>query len=194
MLYLASTSPRRRMLIRRLRRSFRMVRSDHRETIRRGDSPSQAVMRNAQGKARRAHVPRGASGIVIGADTAVYFRGHVIGKPKTLAQAQRILQALQGRSHWVYTGVCLQDSSTGRWRAAYEKTKVTFKRLSDETITQLFTRASPLDKAGGYALQADRGDLIARIDGSRTNVIGLPLERLRRELRLMKRASHCPEP
>lgn len=145
-------------------------------------------MRNAIGKATKAVLPSGAHGTVLGADTVLYFRGRVIGKPRTLREARRVLRELSGRSHWVYTGFCLRDAATGRWRAAYEKTKVTFKRLSDETIMQLFSRASPLDKAGGYALQADRGDLIARLDGSRTNVIGLPLERLRRELRSMERA------
>ena len=68
-------------------------------------------------------------------------------------------------------------------RTGYAKTKVTFKPLTAPVIRQLFARASPLDKAGGYALQADRGELIARIEGSRTNVIGLPLELVRRLLK-----------
>ena len=182
MLYLASQSPRRRALLRRLGRPFRVVRSAHRETIRRRASPSANAMRNAAGKARRARLPRGAKGIVIGADTFLYFHGRVIGKPKTLRAAHRLLRALSGTSHWVYTGVCLLEAGGGRMRTAYARSRVTFKPLTDATIAALFRRASPLDKAGGYALQADRGDLVARIDGSRTNVIGLPLELLRREL------------
>lgn len=140
-------------------------------------------MRNAIGKARKAKLPPGAHGLVIGADTFLYFRGRVIGKPKTMRQAHRLLRALSGRSHWVYTGVCLRDATTGRMRASYAKTKVTFQQLTDEDIARLLQRVSPLDKAGGYAIQGDRGRLIARIEGSRTNVIGLPMELLRRELR-----------
>lgn len=183
MLYLASQSPRRHALLRRLRRRFRVVRSTHRETIRRGQPPSSNAIRNAVGKAVRAQLPRGATGLVIGADTFLYFRGRVIGKPPTMRAARRLLRALSGTSHWVYTGLCLRDIATGRRRTAYEKTRVTFKRLTEETITQLFRRVPPLDKAGGYAIQGERGRLIARLTGSRSNVIGLPMELLRRELK-----------
>ena len=182
MLYLASQSPRRRLLLRQLKRPFRVVRSTHREIIRRALSPSANAMRNAIGKARKAQLPRGANDLVIGADTFLYFRGRVIGKPKTMRHAHQLLRALSGRSHWVYTGVCLRDATTGRMRASYARTKVTFQRLTDEEIARLLQRVSPLDKAGGYAIQGDRGRLIARIEGSRTNVIGLPMELVRREL------------
>ena len=183
LLYLASRSLRRRGLLRRVGRPFRVVRSTHREVIRRGLRPSVNAIRNAVGKARKAQLPHGAAGVVIGADTFLYFRGRTIGKPRSLAQARRILRDLSGRSHWVYTGLCLWEPASGRMRTAYAKTTVTFKRLDEAAITRLFSRSSPLDKAGGYALQADRGELIARLDGSRTNVIGLPMEQLRRELR-----------
>ena len=188
MLYLASRSPRRRRLLRELGRPFRVVPSAHRERIRSGLAPSANAIANAVGKARRARLPRGAAGLVLGADTFLYFRGRVIGKPRSMRQARRMLQALSGRSHWVYTGVCLLDATTGRMRTGYAKTKVTFKPLTAPIIRRLFRRASPLDKAGGYALQADRGELIARIEGSRTNVIGLPLELLRRELSTFSRS------
>ena len=186
MLYLASQSPRRRMLLRRLKQPFRVVRSTHRETIRRGTPPSANAMRNAAGKARKARLPAKADGLVIGADTFLYFRGRVIGKPASMRAAYRLMRELSGRSHWVYTGLCLRDVRTGRRRESCEKTKVTFKQLSDAAIARIFRRASPLDKAGGYALQADRGELIARIEGSRSNVVGLPLELLRRELRRLR--------
>lgn len=184
MLYLASQSPRRRALIRRLRRPFRVVGSTHRETIRRGISPSANARRNALGKAMRARLPRRAKGVVIGADTFLYFRGRVIGKPRTVRDAERILRDLSGRSHWVYTGLCLRDAETGRVRTSAARTRVTFKRLARRAIHRLLRRMAPLDKAGGYAIQGDRGQLIARIDGSRSNVVGLPLELLRRELRV----------
>ena len=186
MLYLASRSPRRRRLLRELGRPFRIVRSRYRETIRPDDPPARNAVRNAVGKARGARLPARPPGLVVGADTFLYFQGCILGKPRNLAHARRMLRALSGRSHWVYTGVCVYEPATGRQRAGYAKTKVTFKALSDETIARLFRRASPMDKAGAYALQADRGDLIQRIEGSRTNVIGLPLELLRRELGRMR--------
>lgn len=145
-------------------------------------------MRNAIGKARAARLPRGASGMVIGADTFLYFRGRMIGKPRTMREARGLLRGLSGRSHWVYTGLCLLDAATGRFRAGCAKTRVTFKPLSEEAIARLFARASPLDLAGGYAIQEDRGELIARIEGSRSNVIGLPMELLRRELARMEQS------
>ena len=187
LLFLASRSPRRRRLLRELDRPFRVVPSSHREVIRRSLPPSANAMRNALGKARMARLPRRAGGIVLGADTFLYFRGRVIGKPPSLAAARRLLLALGGRSHWVYTGLCLLDPATGRHRLSWDRTRVTFNPLSPSAIERLFARASPLDKAGGYALQADRGELIARLEGSRSNVIGLPLELLRRELRAWER-------
>ena len=139
-------------------------------------------MRNAHGKACRAVLPPGAKGIVIGADTFLYFRGRVIGKPKSLIHARRMVAQLAGRSHWVYTGLCLRDIRTGRCRASYTKSRVTFHRVTPAAIARYVARIKPLDKAGGYAVQRSRQDLIARIDGSVTNVIGLPMELLRREL------------
>ena len=183
-LWLASQSPRRRQLLRRLRRPFRVVRSTYRETFRRAESPARNAMRNARGKARRARVPRGARGVVLGADTFLYFRGRLIGKPKTLRQARRMLDTLNGRRHWVYTGVCLRDLGTGCERLGWARSRVIFRRVPGPTLDALLAEISPLDKAGGYAVQKDRGRLIARVEGSWTNVMGLPLELLRRELRL----------
>ena len=188
MLYLASQSPRRRALLRRLHRPFRVVRSTYRETIRPARSPATHAKRNASGKAHHAILPRGGNGIVIGADTFLYFLGRIIGKPRTLAEARRMLRALSGKRHWVYTGLCLVERRTGRTRLSTERSRVTFKSLSESAITRLLKRDAPLDKAGGYAAQRDEGELIAKIEGSRSNVIGLPLERLRRELALLEQA------
>ncbi len=181
MVYLASASTRRRALLRRLGVSFRVVASSHRERIVRDLGPSANAIRNAAGKALKARVAA-RSGLVLGADTFIYFRGQVFGKPRDLAQARRWLAAFAGRSHWVYTGVALRDLSSGRLRTGYCKTRVRCRRLSPAAIDRYVRATRPLDKAGGYALQDDRGRLIARIDGSRSNVIGLPLELVRRML------------
>ncbi len=164
-------------------RSFAVVPSAYRESVpMRASAPARHVTRHAVGKAKGALLARGAQGIVIGADTIVYLRGRIFGKPRTMAEAFRFLRLLSGKRHWVYTGLCLRDIRTGRWRASVDKSGVTFHLLSDEAIRRILRRVSPLDKAGGYAVQRSRQDLIARIDGSVTNVIGLPMELLRREL------------
>lgn len=188
MLYLASQSPRRRKLIERLGWPFQVVGSTHRETIRRLSAPSQNAVRNAKGKAAKAILPPGADGIVIGADTFLYFRGRVIGKPKNFAHARRMIGQLAGRSHWVYTGLCLRDIKTNHLRASFAKSKVAFRPLSKGAIARYVVRVHALDKAGGYAVQEDRGELIANIEGSRTNVIGLPVELLRQELAILRRS------
>ncbi|MDP3767401.1 MAG: Maf family protein, partial [Dehalococcoidia bacterium] len=149
MLYLASQSPRRRALLRQLGQPFRVVRSSHRERIHPRRTPSWNAMRNAHGKAAKARVPRDARGLVIGADTFLYFQGRVLGKPASMRQARAFLRSLSGRSHWVYTGVCVRDPRTGVHRCAYDKARVTFKRLTKEAITRVFRRVPPLDKAGG---------------------------------------------
>ena len=113
MLYLASQSPRRRVLLQKLKRPFRVVRSSFCERIRPGEGPSRNAMRNAQGKAHGARLPAKARGVVIGADTFLYFRGRIIGKPKTLRQAFRMIRELSGKTHRVYTGLCLLDAQTG---------------------------------------------------------------------------------
>ncbi len=178
------------MLIRQLRRPFHVVRSTHHETTRRGAAPSATVVRNAVEKARSAVIPaRACDGIVIGADTIVYIQGRIIGKPGSSAKAYQFLRLLSGRSHWVYTGLCLRDLRSGCVRTSYEKTKVVFRPLTPRVIERLIARGSPLDKAGGYAIQEDRGELIARIEGSRTNVVGLPMELLRRELAALQSVS-----
>lgn len=184
MIFLASRSPRRRRLLRQCGRPFRVVRSSYQEHIIRGATPSANAVRNAVGKARGAQLPRGTrTGVILGADTFLWFRGRVIGKPRDLAHARQLFRTLSGRAHWVYTGLCLRDAASGREWRAYARSRVLFKPLAEKTIQRLCRRMRPLDKAGGYALQEDRGELIARIEGSVTNVVGLPLELLRRMLR-----------
>ncbi len=182
MVYLASASPRRRALLRQLGVRFRVVLSGHRERIVRGDRPSRNAIRNALGKASAARVTA-RTGLVLSADTFIYFRGRVLGKPGTLAEARRWLTALAGRSHWVYTGVAIRDLSNGRCWTGHVRTRVWCHRLSGDAIERYVRQTRPLDKAGGYAIQDDRGRLIVRIQGSRSNVIGLPLELVRRMLR-----------
>ena len=122
-------------------------------------------------------------GIVIGADTVVYAGGKLIGKPKDLADAKRILKILFSRPQWVYTGVAVIDAATGRRVVDYEKTKVFMHRLSDDEIARYHRKTTPLDKAGGFDIEGRGGLFIRRIEGCYSNVIGLPMAKLRMMLK-----------
>lgn len=143
-------------------------------------------MRHALGKARHAQLKPGGRnrsvGIVLGADTLISFRGRLIGKPATLREAIKILSALSGKSHRVYTAIALIRWDTGKVFMGYDKTKVTFKKWPEEKIKDYVTRVNPLDKAAGYAIQK-RPFIVAARRGSLSNVIGLPTQLLRRLLR-----------
>ncbi len=160
-----------------------MVPSVYREHIRKADPPQVNAMRNAAGKARHARVPAGRPGIVIGADTFLWFEGRMIGKPRSMAEAWRMLRSLRGKSHWVYTGLCLLDTRTGTERVSYDRSEVVFRKVSDAAIAEMFDAVNPLDKAGAYAGQEDRWGLIKAIRGDKNTVIGLPVELLRQGLK-----------
>lgn len=184
MIYLASTSPRRRTLLRTMNVPFRVVPTRYREFPGRPASPSSLAMRHALGKALCAVVCRN-EGLVLGVDTLIYFRKRIFGKPQTRAHAFRMLKSFSGRSHHVYSGIAIVDLKTSRTSVRWTKTRVTFNRLDTKTISRYLARVHPLDKAGGYAIQHGK-ELIRDIRGSYTNVMGLPVELLRREMRKYK--------
>ena len=121
-----------------------------------------AGLAQAQGKA------------VLGADTVVALNGEILGKPKDEADAKRMLCALSGRAHEVYTGVCMLYPEGGKTLVRADCTKVFFRALSDEFIEAYIKSGSPMDKAGAYGIQD--GGLVEKIEGSFTNVVGLPVE------------------
>lgn len=116
-------------------------------------------------------------GIVLAADTVVWARGKFYGKPSDLDDARRMLRELGGRAHEVVTGVVVGIFG-GRIEEFAERTEVVFREIDDEFIEEYVGSIDPLDKAAGYAAQGDGGRLIERYDGTLTNVIGLPMERL----------------
>jgi septum formation protein len=119
---------------------------------------------------------------VLAADTLVYIGTTLFGKPLDLDDAFRMLTQLQGATHQVVTGVCLIHLRGHRQRIFFETSDVTFRSLAPEEIRHYLARIDPLDKAGAYAIQ-EHGDLIIReITGSFSNVVGLPMERLKAEL------------
>ncbi len=175
---LASASPRREQLLREMGLRFRVVRPEGVEEATRGAAPEALVMRNAQRKAR-AVAGRFREAVVIGADTEVALEGVVFGKPRDLADAEAMLSKLAGRRHEVLTGVCVIHRALDTEITFAERSGVWVKPLTREQIRHYFTKVNPLDKAGAYGAQ-EHGDLIIeRIEGSFSNVMGLPVERLR---------------
>jgi septum formation protein len=171
-LVLASGSPRRRELLAAAGFSFDVVAVDVDETRRPGEDPGVYVERLARTKALAA-VPQN-DRVVIGADTVVVVGGgDVLGKPRDAGDAGRMLRLLSGRAHEVLTGVAVVAG--GRTVSAVERTTVWFARLSERDIAWYVASGEPLDKAGAYAIQALASRFVPRIDGSYTNIVGLPV-------------------
>jgi septum formation protein len=182
-LVLASASPRRIALLKEAGFHFAVQPADVSETQEPWFTPSEMARRNAFSKAKLTSANR-PSAIVIGADTLVCLDAAVFGKPRDETDAISMLERLQGNTHRVVTGVCLCQGRPARRRLFAVTTSVVFKRLSKSRITGYLKKINPYDKAGAYAIQ-EHGDLIIeRIEGSLSNVVGLPMERLREELAL----------
>ena len=178
---LASASPRRSDLLREMGVEFQVVPSDAEEIHNEQLTAREICQINAYRKAR-VIAKRYPDMLVIGADTLVYLGVSLFGKPRDLLDAERMLAGLSGKTHQVVTGVCLIHLRAHRQSIFADTTDVTFRALSTEQIRDYLGKIEPLDKAGAYAIQ-DHGDLIVdHIDGSLSNVIGLPVERLRIEL------------
>ncbi len=180
-LILASASPRRAELLKLLRVKFRIIPSDAIEVVHEHLTPLEICQLNAHRKAR-AVAKRIPDALVIGADTLVFLDNKILGKPRNLADARRMLARLQGRTHQVVTGISLIQLRTHRERVFAISTDVLFHPLDAGQIRDYLSRINPLDKAGAYAIQESGEKIISEISGSYSNVVGLPVERLREEL------------
>lgn len=173
---LASASPRRRALLSVLVDDFRVAPSTFDEDqVPRELAPAEHVVYSARMKmldAASAHP----NSLVIGADTVVVIDGNILGKPCDENDAARMLRALSGRTHQVYTGVAA--ARDGVEASGFECTDVTFGLLDEDTICRYIATGEPMDKAGAYAIQGKGAVLITRVDGCYSNVVGLPLYRL----------------
>lgn len=190
-LFLASSSPRRRELLTTAGYRFEVCPALVDESVSGQLTAAELVRLNARRKARAG--VGGLSGIVpdpavvLGADTLVSLDDAVLGKPRDVAEAFGMLSRLAGRSHEVLTGVCLLPvGGTGPAREWVERTAVTFRPLDAGGIRAYLARINPLDKAGAYAAQEHGADIIAGTNGSWTNVMGLPMESLERELAALR--------
>jgi septum formation protein len=180
-LVLASASPRRRDLLRQMGQTFQVVASDVAELQHQQLSPHEICQLNAYRKAR-AVAKQHPDFLVLGADTLVCLGNRRFGKPATRDEARAMLAELQGKSHQVVTGICLVHLRIHRQHTFAESTDVYFRPLNAEQIRRYLALIDSSDKAGAYAIQ-DHGELVVeRIEGSFSNVVGLPVERLEREL------------
>lgn len=178
---LASASPRRKRLLSDLGLSFDVLASSIEELRHEQLTARELSLVNSYRKARSV-AKEHPDCLVIGADTLVHLDNVVFGKPVDLAEARLILEQLQGQTHQVVTGVCLLHLRSHRQTHFAETTFVTFKQLGLKAIDDYLSKIDPLDKAGAYALQEHGDILIEDVVGSVSNVVGLPLERLKEEL------------
>ncbi|MEY4386110.1 MAG: hypothetical protein RLY20_1393 [Verrucomicrobiota bacterium] len=178
---LASASPRRVELLRQVVFRFKVLPSEAPESEHEQFSPRELAMLNASRKAR-AIAKRFPDSLVIGADTVVALGTTFYAKPRNEADARRMLGELEGRAHAVVTGVCLLHLRAHRQAVFADHTTVRFHSLTGEEIRRYVERVHTLDKAGAYAIQEEGESIVDSIEGSYTNVVGLPVELLREEL------------
>ena len=180
-LILASASPRRRELLGRFAVPFRVIPARGAETAPEGLTPGELVRCLAEHKAAEVAEGEGPESVIIAADTVVEIDGEILGKPGTPERAAEMLRRLSGRTHRVWTGVCVRQGE--RILSAAEETAVRFRELEEEEIRAYVATGEPMDKAGAYGYQ-DRACLfVERIEGDYFNVVGLPMDRLGRMLR-----------
>jgi septum formation protein len=170
-LILASTSPRRVELLKGAGLVFEVLRPDADEKMHAGETPVEYAVRTAREKAES--IPMHSGTIILGADTVVAAEGRILGKPADAQDARAMLRLLSGKMHEVVTGVCLRSAE--KTVCFHVATAVLFRELSDEEIAAYVATGDPFDKAGAYAIQNGAAGMVRRIDGSYSNVVGLPL-------------------
>lgn len=186
-LILASGSPRRRELLTLLGLPFETQASQSDESVQAGEEPLNYVKRVAAEKGKACAQKDDAW--VLSADTIVEQDGRLIGKPKDHAEAEEILKALRSRDHQVFTALNL--SHNGKSRSVYCQTNVSMRAYSDDEIESYVRTNSPMDKAGGYAIQDTAFHPVSSLQGCWANVMGLPLCHL---YKLMEQSELKPEP
>lgn len=174
-LILASGSPRRYSLLSGYGFDVTVIKPDFDESTVTESDPSALVLALAHGKAASVNAPKDT--LLLAADTVVAIDGQVLGKPEDSLEAFEMLDRLSGRTHSVYTGVCIRKNESTE--LFYAKSDVTFYNLSNTQIEKYISTGSPLDKAGSYGIQDDMGIAFVRsVDGEISNVIGLPMEQV----------------
>jgi septum formation protein len=177
-LVLASASPRRRDLLASRGLRFEVMPADVSEEARAGESARALVERLAVEKALavRARLPRLPRRFVLGSDTVVVLGEEILGKPRDAAHAVELLLRLAGRTHMVWTGVAVAVTGGGAARVCSVASAVTLRAATPDELRAYVATGEPLDKAGAYALQGEGRRFVSRVEGSESNVIGLPLD------------------
>jgi len=188
---LASGSPRRAALLKSAGLDFKVIVPQIDEAPQPGEAPNAFVCRTAREKADS--LPAN-DAVILAADTAVVDGARILGKPTDVKDAAAMLRSLSGRTHEVMTGVCLRFPE--RTLCFHVETSVTFRPLSEEEIGDYVASGEPMDKAGAYAIQGGAAKMVRRIDGSYSNVVGLPLceviEQLNSSARIENQMSQNP--
>ena len=174
-LILASGSPRRRELLELMGLTYTVETRDVDENV--SGRPSESVMEISRRKAA-AVAARHSDSIIIAADTLVFADG-ALGKPHTPERAKEMLRSLAGNWHHVYTGITVINTRSGRILRNVDKTRVHLVPMTEQEIDAYVATGEPLDKAGAYGIQGMGGMFVDRIDGSYSNVVGLPMSMLR---------------
>jgi septum formation protein len=191
-LILASASPRRQELLRSAGISFEIIPSEVDEEWGEGETPEDYVVRLARLKAVKVgekHKTRW----VLAADTIVVIDGKILGKPTNRREAEGMLEMLSDREHKVITGYCLLQTDSGKSRQGRVVSRVRFKELSPEEIRWYLDTGEPFDKAGAYAIQGKAAFMVKEVQGSYTNVVGLPLCEVVEALREMEGSTIHPQ-
>lgn len=172
---LASKSPRRKSLLKNIGISAEIIPANVDESALGNLPPEKMVTQLAMLKASDVARSFGGDTYVIGADTIVVSDGEIFGKPRDIEDARRMLKALSGNTHSVYTGYCVIHCKSGAAIAKYEKTDVSFRTLSEKEIEAYIKSREPMDKAGAYGIQEKGSIFIEKIEGDYFNVVGLPV-------------------
>lgn len=179
---LASQSPRRHELIKKLNIEFDVILPTFEEKLSSDDYSDEIIKNLSLSKAISVLENKISNSLVISADTVVVFENKIFGKPKDEKHAKEMLQKLSGNTHFVVTAVSVIDSDTKKSITKLTKTFVTFQKLSDELIDKYIKEKKPLDKAGAYGIQEMGEEFIKKVDGDLDNVIGLPTKTLKKVL------------
>lgn len=182
MFILASASPRRRELLKQIIPKFEVIPAAADEKVNLSLFPEQMACALAESKCDEVYASH-TEDTVIGCDTIVCFGGEILGKPKDRADAFETLKRLSGKTHYVITGVCVRNKYNKL--TDFDKTEVKFNVLSDEFIKIYVDGGSPLDKAGSYGIQD--GGIVNEYFGSYTNVVGLPVNLVRKMLKEVRK-------
>jgi septum formation protein len=192
-LILASASPRRRELLQQAGVPFTVIPSNTDENIRPGETPEVYALRVAREKATDVAAHQSGNW-VLGADTIVAIDNTILGKPCDAADGFRMLRLLSGRLHRVMTAFVLLDPNGRTYANQIVTSQVNFKALTDTQIQDYLATGEPFDKAGAYAVQGLGAALVEKVEGSYTNVVGLPLDEVLTVLHSAELCHHTDAP